>query len=77
MLLSEMYADQVDRTFEERRAEVVAIVRSASDFAGADAGLRHIFLALSEADDEKQFDEAFDTLVVGLSENTARYLHTA
>jgi hypothetical protein len=71
-----MYGDGDQRTFEERRAEVVAIVRTAADFAGADYGLRCIFLAMSEADDEAAFDEAFDTLAASLSENTARYLHS-
>ena len=77
MRLSEMYGDEDQRTFEERRAEVVAIVRAAADFAGADYGLRGIFLAMSEAHDETAFDEAFDTMAASLSENTARYLQTA
>ena len=77
MKLSEMYGDEDPRTFEERRAEVVAIVQEAADFAGADYGLRGIFLAMSQADDEKEFDRAFNTLVASLSENTVRYLQTA
>jgi hypothetical protein len=74
MNLSEMFSKDDPRTFEERRAEVVAIVQSAADFAGADYGLRGIFLAMSEADDEGSFNDAFDTLVSSLSENTTRYL---
>jgi hypothetical protein len=74
MKLSEMYGDEDPLTFEERRAEVVALVRSAADFAGADYGLRDIFVAMSSADDEKHFNEAFERLVASLSENTARYL---
>ncbi len=77
MNLSEMFGDDDPRTFEERRAEVVAIVRSAADFAGADRGLQALFLAMSEAENEKEFSSAFDTLVSSLSENTARYLQTA
>lgn len=77
MKLSEMYGDEDPHTFEERRAEVVALVRSAADFAGADAGLREIFVAMSRADDERDFDQAFEMLVVSLSENTARYLQTS
>jgi hypothetical protein len=77
MKLSEMYGDEDPRSFEERRAEVVAIIRAAADFAGADHGLRDIFLTMSQADDEKAFDEAFDTLAASLSENTTRYLQTA
>jgi hypothetical protein len=77
MKLSEMYSEEDPRTFEERRAEVVAIVRSAADFAGADYGLQGIFLAMSEASDEHHFNEAFGVLVASLSENTARYLQSA
>ena len=77
MKLSEMYGEEDPRTFEERRAEVVAIVRAAADFAGADYGLRDIFLTMSRADDETAFDEAFDTLAASLSENTTRYLQSA
>ena len=76
MTLSEMYDEQDSRTFEERRAEVVAIVRSAADFEGIDAGLRAVFLTMSQADDEPAFDAAFDTLVSSLSENTTRYLQS-
>jgi hypothetical protein len=77
MNLSEMFDDDDPRTFEERRAEVVAVLRSAADFAGADSGLRALFLAMSEADDERAFDEAFDSLANSLSENTTRYFQTA
>jgi hypothetical protein len=76
MKLSEMYGEEDPRTFEERRAEVLSIIRAAADFAGADYGLRGIFLAMSQADDEAAFDEAFDTLAASLSENTTRYLQT-
>ena len=77
MDLSEMFGDDGPQTFEERRAEVVSIIRSAADFAGADRGLQAIFIAMSEADDERTFNEAFDKLTASLSENTARYLQTA
>jgi hypothetical protein len=76
MKLAEMFADNDKLTFEERRAEVVAIVRSAADFAGVDQGLRSIFLAMSSACDEAEFDEAFDELTASLSETTSRYLQT-
>ncbi len=77
MRLSEMYGEQDTRTFEERRAEVVAIVRSAADFEGTDAGLRSIFLAMSQAETELEFDQAFNSLVSSLSENTVRFLQSA
>ena len=72
-----MYGEQDTRTFEERRAEVVAIVRSAADFEGTDAGLRSIFLAMSQAETELEFDQAFNSLVSSLSENTVRFLQSA
>lgn len=77
MMLTKMFADQEVQSFEERRAEVVAIVSSAADFAGADCGLRSLFVAMCEADNEKDFDEAYDRLASSLSENTRQYLHTA
>jgi len=77
MTLTKMFADQDAQTFEERRAEVVAIVRSAADFAGADYGLRSLFRAICDAANEKDFDEAYDKLASSLSENTRLYLHTA
>jgi len=77
MTLAEMFAEQDARTFEERRAEVVAIVSSAADFAGADYGLRALFQHMCAADDEREFDETFDKLVESLSENTTRYLQSA
>jgi hypothetical protein len=77
MTLTKMFADQEAQTFEERRAEVVAIVRSAADFAGADYGLRAIFQTMCAADDEKEFDQAYDTLVASLNESTRRALQSA
>ena len=77
MKLDEMFSDQDTRTFEERRAEVVAIVRSAADFAGADFGLRAMFQHMCDAHDEKEFDIAYNRLAASLSENTARYLQSA
>ena len=77
MLLTKMFAEQDVQSFEERRAEVVAIVSSAADFAGADHEQRSLFLAMCEADNEKDFDEAYDKLASSLSQNTRQYLHTA
>ncbi len=77
MTLTKMFADQEAQTFEERRAEVVAIVRSAADFAGADYGLRSLFRVMCQADNENDFDEAYDKLASSLSENTLQFLHSA
>jgi hypothetical protein len=75
--LAEMYDDQETRTFEDRRAEVIAIVRSAADFAGADYGLRAIFDRMCASETEPEFDEAYDTLAASLSEATLRSLQTS
>jgi hypothetical protein len=75
--LAEMFTDQGAMTFEERVAEVIAIVSSAADFAGVDHGLRAMFQQMCAARDEREFDEVFDHLVVSLSENTTRYLQSA
>jgi hypothetical protein len=76
MKLAEMFSEQDTRTFEERRAEVVAIVRSAADFSGAEYGLRAMFQHMCDAHDENEFDAAFDALAASLSENATRYLQS-
>jgi hypothetical protein len=75
--LADMYDRQDTRTFEQRRAEVIEIVRSAADFAGADRGLRAIFETMCAASDETEFDIAFDEMSASLAENTSRYLQSA
>lgn len=71
-----MFPEQDTRTFEERRAEVVAIVAVAADFAGAENGLHDMFQHICDAHDETEFDAAFDALAASLSENAARYLQS-
>lgn len=68
MTLSDMYAEAQPSTFEERRDEVVAIVKSATDLAGADLSLRSLVDEMSHAMDEQQFDTAFDTLVKAIGD---------
>jgi hypothetical protein len=62
MTYSEMFADQDDQSFEERRDEVVAIVSSALDLVGFDRGLSAIMQSLTTASDEREFDQAFDAI---------------
>ena len=69
--LAEMYDPQDVRTFDERRAEVVEIIRSATDFAGVDQGLHAIFEVMVTAHDEQTFDEALHNLALSLAENTS------
>jgi hypothetical protein len=74
--LADMYDGQDTRTFQERRAEVIEIVSSAADFAGADRGLRAIFQTMCAASDETEFEAAFDVVTASLAENTSRYLQS-
>ena len=76
MKLADMFEGQDTRTFEERRAEVIEIVSSAADFAGADSGLRAIFQSMCAASNETEFDMAFDAMEAALSESTSRYLQS-
>jgi hypothetical protein len=72
MTLAEMFADQDELTFQQRRDEVVALVSSATDLVGADHGLRAFFDAMCRASDEREFDDAFDTLVTSIESTSLR-----
>ena len=74
MTLSDMFIDQDAETFEQRRDEVVDIVSSALDLAGADRGLAAIMQRLTVATDENDFDEAFDAIVSGVRGTTPQLL---
>ena len=74
MTLSDMFIDQDAETFEQRRDEVVDIVSSALDLAGADRGLAAIMQRLTVATDENEFDEAFDAIVSGVRGTTPQLL---
>lgn len=69
-MYSDMFADQDDQAFEQRRDEVVAIVISAVDLRGVDRGLAAILHRLTTASDETEFDEAFDKIVTGIRATT-------
>ena len=75
--LADMFTGLESMRFEERVAKVIAIVSSSADFAGADSRLRSLFEAMYAAHDEREFDEAFDRLLISLSENPAHYLQAA
>jgi hypothetical protein len=72
MTYSNMFADQEAQTFEQRRDEVVAIVSSAVDLAGIDRGLVALLDRLTTANDENEFDEAFDEVLNGIRGTTAQ-----
>ena len=77
MALADMFTGLESMTFEERVAEVIAIVSSAVDSDGADYRLRSMFESMYAAHDEREFDESFDRLLISLSENPAHHLHAA
>jgi hypothetical protein len=66
MRLNEMFVDQDAATFEQRRDEVIAIVSSATDLAGAESGLSTIVSRMGVAHDENEFDVAFGDLVTAI-----------
>ncbi len=67
MTLEQMFTDQDDLTFENRRDEVISIVSAATDLAGAERNLRPFVDQLCAAVDERQFDDAYAQLVDRLS----------
>jgi hypothetical protein len=69
MTYTEMFAGQEDRTFEQRRDEVVALLSSATDLRGADRGLRSLVDRLGVAHDEREFDVAYDELVSSIGQS--------
>jgi hypothetical protein len=77
MTLSDMFVDQETQSFEQRRDEVVSIVRAAVDLAGVDRGLASIMQRLTAASDENEFDEAFDEIVKSIRGTTPRLLDRA
>ncbi|HEY6429542.1 MAG TPA: hypothetical protein VIX84_20130 [Acidimicrobiales bacterium] len=66
MRLNEMFVDQDAASFEQRRDEVMAIVSSATDLAGAESGLTAIVTRMGIAHDEGEFDVAFEDLVTAI-----------
>jgi hypothetical protein len=75
MTLSGMFEDQDAETFEARRDEVVAIVSSALDLAGADRGLAALMQRLTSSASEDEFDKTFDEIVSGIRETTPQVVH--
>jgi hypothetical protein len=69
-MYSDMFADQDEQPFEQRRDEVVAIVHAAVDLAGIDRGLVALLHRLTTATDENEFDEAFSEIVTGIRATT-------
>jgi hypothetical protein len=72
-----MFVDQEALSFEQRRDEVVSIMRATVDLAGVDRGLTSIMRRLTAASDENEFDEAFDEIVTGIRDTTPQLLDRA
>ncbi len=67
MTLSEMFAGDETRTFEERRDEVVSLVVQATDLEGHEQYLRRAVARCIHAHSEQEFDQAYQSLVSAIS----------
>jgi hypothetical protein len=63
LTLSEMFADDEARTFEQQKDEVLALVAQAADLAGPDQYLRRAVHRCRRAHNAEEFDEAYESLV--------------
>jgi hypothetical protein len=66
-MLSEMFAEEDTRSFEERRDEVIALVIQATDLGGRERHLRPAVRRCSKAHTEQEFDQAYQSLVDAIS----------
>lgn len=67
MTLSDMFTDEDTRTFEERRDEVISLVIEATDLGGREQYLRRAVHRCRKAHSEKEFDAAYEELVLQIS----------
>jgi hypothetical protein len=65
--LSEMFTEEDTRSFEERRDEVIALVIQATDLSGREQYLRRAVHRCRKAHSEKEFDQAYESLVNAIS----------
>lgn len=63
MTLSEMFAEDETRTFEQQRDEVLSLVAQAADLEGPDQYLRRAVHRCRRARNAEEFDEAYESLV--------------
>jgi hypothetical protein len=68
MTLREMFSEDDDRSFEERRDEVLSLVLEATDLSGQDHYLRRSVHRCRRAATEREFDLAYETLVSEISQ---------
>ena len=67
MALSDMFTEEDTRSFEERRDEVIALVIEATDLSGREQYLRRAVRRCSKAHSEREFDQAYEELVLEIS----------
>ena len=67
MTLREMFSEDDDRSFEERRDEVLSLVIEATDLRGNERFLRRAVHRCRRASSEREFDQAYEDLVTEIS----------
>jgi hypothetical protein len=63
-----MFSEDDDRSFEERRDEVLFLVIEATDLNGHEQYLRRSVHRCRRASTEREFDQAYEELVVQISQ---------
>ena len=67
MTLREMFSEDDQRSFEERRDEVLSLVIEATDLGGNEQFLRRSVRRCRRASTEREFDQAYEELVGQIS----------
>ncbi len=67
MKLSEMFDGEDGLTFEQQRDQVLSLVEQAADLHGPDVYLRRAVHRCRKADNEVEFDKAYESLTVAIS----------
>jgi hypothetical protein len=65
--LSEMFDGEEGLTFEQQRDEVLSLVEQAADLHGPDVYLRRAVHRCRKADNELEFNEAYESLTDAIS----------
>ena len=65
-----MFSEEDTRSFEERRDEVIALVIQATDLNGQEHYLRRAVHRCHRAHSEREFDQAYESLVRAISSAT-------
>jgi hypothetical protein len=65
--LSDMFTEEDTRSFEERRDEVIALIIQATDLGGREQYLRRAVRRCRNSHTEREFDQAYESLVDAIS----------